>query len=74
MASDQDLISLLNEALKREQQKVEEGGSKPSLVAANDFYNKLLENGTIKKRGNTLRDISNPNLFHVRLNSFNPYV
>jgi hypothetical protein len=65
-----DVISLLSETLEREQQEFERGEKKPSLFAANDYYNKLLKSGVIKKRGYTLRDIGSPNMFQVKLNTF----
>jgi hypothetical protein len=39
------------------------------LKDVNDQYNKLLENGIVKKRGYTLRGIEDFHLFNVRFNS-----
>jgi hypothetical protein len=64
-----DVISLLSEALEKEQKEFENGKKNSSLFAANEYYNKLLESGVIKKRGYTLRDIGNPNMFLIKLNA-----
>lgn len=55
MAKKRDIVAELTLVVKQEQKKIIESNSK--LAAANDLYNKLLRNGTIKKRGNTLRGI-----------------
>lgn len=39
-----------------------------SLSTANRHYNKLIENGVMKKRGFTLRGIEDAHLFNVKLN------
>jgi len=41
---------------------------KASLSTANNYYNKLIENGVMKKRGFTLRGIEDAHLFNVKLN------
>ena len=38
------------------------------LSKANDFYNELIANGTIKKRGYTLRGIDDYHLLNVNYN------
>ena len=64
------IIALVNETIKKEQEKFAASANSSSLLDANEYYNKLVEDGTIKKKGNTLRDIDNLNCFYVRPNSY----
>ena len=69
MRASEDFIAIVNETIKKEQQKFEKADEGSGLLAANEFYNRLVKEGTIKKKGNTLREIGNSNTVHVKLNS-----
>lgn len=56
-------------AVKKKERELEGDRSYLALKEANDFYNKLLEDGIAKKRGFTLRGIEDSHLFQIRLNS-----
>ena len=64
------LITHLEEALKNVEDINKNLESYQSLKQANDLYNKLLDEGVIKKRGYTLRGIEDAHLFNARLNNY----
>lgn len=65
MTEKKDIVTELQLVIKKEQAKVAENNNK--LAAANELYNKLLRQGIIKKRSNTLRSIDDYKLFRNSL-------
>jgi hypothetical protein len=64
------IVTELNDVIKKEEAKQHGTKNNDSLLVANDYYNKLIENGMVKKRGFTLRGIEDTHLFNVRLNNY----
>ena len=65
MAHKKDIASNLQKVLTKEELKYKSG---VELNRANDLYNKLLRDGVIQKKGNTLRTPGEDHLFRVKLN------
>lgn len=57
-------VSELVKALKNAEKANKDNKAFNNLKEANDFYNKMLSEGIIKKRGNTLRGIEQAHLFY----------
>ena len=70
MENQSNIISDFKEMVAREEKRLKEKNTYDRLVVANDFYNKLLEKGLIKKRGFTLRGIEDVHLLRVRPNGY----
>lgn len=68
MENQSDIISKLKEVFKKEEEKLKAKKTNERLVSANNYYNKLIERGIIKKRGYTLRGIEDTHLLNVKLN------
>ncbi len=54
MAKKNDIVTELQLVIKKESGKIID---KISVAPANELYNKLLRDGVIRKRGNTLRSL-----------------
>ena len=67
MTSKKDIVTELKSVIRKEESKAT---ADKKLSAANDFYNKLLKSGTIKKRGYTLRGIEDYQLFRNSIANF----
>jgi predicted transcriptional regulator len=57
-------VSVLEEFLKKNDMGTENINHCNDLEAANNFYNKLIKDGIIKKRGFTLKGIGEAHLNH----------
>lgn len=64
MIEQNSLVTELEDVLKKNEILNKEVAIKQDLVKANDLYNKLLHDGLIKKRGNTLRSIDDSHLYY----------
>lgn len=62
------LITQLETILNDLENNVKMDKSLVSLMEANDLYNKLLNEGLIKKRGYSLRGIEDAHLYKTKLN------
>ena len=60
----EDIATELKTTITKEELKIE---NDKNLSAANDIFNKLVKNGTIRKRGYTLRGIEDYQLFRNTL-------
>ena len=60
MPTKKDIVAELNSLIKNEESKT---SANKKLSGANDFYNKLVKSGALKKRGYTLRGIEDFRLF-----------
>ena len=70
MENHSNIVSNLKEVIAKEEKRLKVKNNSNRLIAANDFYNKLLEKGLIKKRGYTLRGIEDMHLLRVRPNGY----
>ena len=68
MTHKESIVEQLKTVIAITEKEVETRRSYIALKEANDFYNKLLENGITQKRGFTLRGIEDSHLFHAKLN------
>ena len=70
MENHSNIISSLKEVIAKEEKRLKEKKTTDRLISVNNLYNKLLEQGLIKKRGYTLRGIEDMHLLNVRLNGY----
>lgn len=66
----QSIVSKLQEIIAKEEQELQHTTTAAQLLSANEYYNKLVEEGMIKKRGFTLRGIEDTHLLNVRLTNY----
>lgn len=69
MEPKESVVAQLERVLKAQEEQTKKSHGSNSLWRANELYNKLVNNGVIKKRGYTLRGIEDSHLFQVKLNS-----
>lgn len=66
MGEESKLIKEFQKVISQQEGKFQKGEN-VDLSKANNYYNKLIKNGVIKRRGFTLRGIEDAHLFNVRL-------
>lgn len=64
----ESIVTQLENILKQKKEENSKNETYSSLNRANDFYNKMIHQGIIKKRGFTLRGIEDNHLFQIRIN------
>lgn len=69
MEINETIVSQFEQVLKDKKVEKKQSESSKSISRANDLYNKMLDEGLIKKRGYTLRGIEDSHLYQFRLNS-----
>lgn len=67
MIETKSIVSELEEVLKKSESMAKENKSNNDLSRANDFYNKMVHDGVIKKRGYTLRGIDDSHLYFTSI-------
>jgi hypothetical protein len=65
----QNLVSELEQILKIKNAEKKSSNAYSRLDKINDKYNKMVKNGSLKKRGYTLRGIEDTHLINIRFNS-----
>jgi len=69
MEPKESIVTQLEKILKEQEKENSKNETYSSLNRANDFYNKMIDQGITKKRGFTLRGIEDNHLFQIRINS-----
>ena len=62
------IVSELEEILKSKNIENKDKKAHNNLAKINDRYNQLIKNGTLKKRGYTLRGIEDTHLINIKFN------
>ena len=69
MEHKESIVEQLEKTIYDKEAENKKNSAYNSLNQANDFYNKMLNEGLTKKRGFTLRGIEYSHLYQVKLNT-----